>query len=175
MPFGVPWRTAAVGAVVVAAGAVGLVRGAMPQDSGTPTAPAAAGIVVSGAFVRQPAPPTDAAAAYFTVTNNTDEPETLEAVTSGAGRSTTLHTSAGGRMTALADGAVIPPHGRLVLSTGQEHVMIEQLFGPLEPGQTVNLELQFRRAGTIDVVAPVVALLAPAPTAAGAPSEGAPK
>jgi copper(I)-binding protein len=50
--------------------------------------------------------------------------------------------------------------------------MIEQLFGKLEPGQSVNLALTFERAGTIDVSAPVVALGAPAPTGSNAPSPG---
>ncbi len=172
MPFGVPWRAAAAAALVTVAGVLGLVGGATAQPGGGPgSAQPAQPIVVTGAYVRQPAPPTDAAAAYFTVRNNTDQPDTLLSVTSGAGRSTTLHTGAGGRMSELTDGAVIPAHGSLVLSVGQEHVMIEQLFGPLEPGQTVNLELQFRTAGTIDVSAPVVGLLAPAPTATSGASK----
>jgi len=55
--------------------------------------------------------------------------------------------------------------------------MIEKLFGPLKPGQSVNLALTFADAGTIDVSAPVIALGAPAPTgASSAPaSSGATK
>lgn len=36
-----------------------------------------AAIVVSDAYVRPPVPPTDAAAAYFTVRNTTGEPDRL--------------------------------------------------------------------------------------------------
>ncbi len=72
-----------------------------------------------------------------------------------------LHTAG---MSTDSDGAVIPAHGKLVLSTGKGHVMIEQLFGTLKPGQNVNLALTFERAGEIEVSAPVIALGAPAPT-----------
>jgi copper(I)-binding protein len=72
---------------------------------------------------------------------------------------------------------VIPAHGKLVLSTGKGHVMIEQLFGKLLPGQSVNLELVFVRAGPIDITAPVIALGAPAPgsSSTASPSTGATK
>jgi copper(I)-binding protein len=46
--------------------------------------------------------------------------------------------------------------------------MIQQLFGPLTVGSSVDLQLTFSRAGTIDVTAPVISLTAPPPT--GAPS-----
>jgi periplasmic copper chaperone A len=69
---------------------------------------------------------------------------------------------------------VIPPHGSLVLSTGKGHVMIEQLFGKLLPGQNVNLELTFARAEPVDVTARVIALGAPAPDGPP-PSSGATK
>ena len=36
--------------------------------------------------------------------------------------------------------------------------MIGGLFGPLKPGQTVDMELQFRDAGVVQVTAPVVAV-----------------
>jgi copper(I)-binding protein len=115
--------------------------------------------------VREPAPPTDAAAAYFTVVNSTDRPDRLVSVQSGAGQEASLHSTDGGRMSAMTEGAVIAPHGRLVLSVGGDHVMIEKLIGTLRPGQQVNLQLTFANAGVISVSAPVVALGAPAPTA----------
>jgi hypothetical protein len=39
------------------------------------------------------------------------------------------------------------------------------LYGTLKPGQTVNLQFTFAHAGEILVTAPVIAILAPAPTA----------
>lgn len=73
-----------------------------------------------------------------------------------------------------SSGATIPAHGELVLTLGQSHVMIEQLVAPLRAGDDVNINLDFRTAGTIDVVAPVIALGAPAPTGAPAQPSTAP-
>jgi copper(I)-binding protein len=50
---------------------------------------------------------------------------------------------------------VIPAHGRLVLSVGHGHVMIENVFGTLKPGDNVNMTLTFEKAGTININAPV--------------------
>jgi periplasmic copper chaperone A len=158
----IPWPALLGGTLVAAVGAAGLIRGAVPvatagSNSGSPP------IVVTNAYVREPAPPTDAAAAYFTVYNTSAQDDTLRSVTSGAGATSVLHSIVDGQMTAAAQGTVIPAHGSLVLSTGKGHVMIEQLFGKLQPGQTVNLELVFTKAGPIDITAPVIALGAPAP------------
>lgn len=172
----IPWPAAAAGVVLAAVGAAGLIRAAVPQAAATGGNSGADPIVVTNAYVRQPAPPTDAAAAYFTVFNTTDKPDRLTQVTSGAGATSVLHATVNGRMVVTPDGVVIPAHGTLVLSTGRGHVMIEQLFGPVLPGQNVNLELVFANAGPIDVTAPVIALGAPAPGESPAPaSSGATK
>jgi copper(I)-binding protein len=44
------------------------------------------------------------------------------------------------------------------------------LFGTLTAGQSVNLQLTFANAGPIEVTAPVIAIFAPAPTAAVPPA-----
>jgi copper(I)-binding protein len=132
-------------------------------DAGTAAAP----ITVTGAFVRAPAPPTKEAAAYFTVHNNSDSADRLVAVSTGAARESMLHTDVGGRMTMLMSGVRVPAHGTLVLTAGQDHVMLEHLVGTMRAGQSVQLTLTFQRAGTIDVTAPVIAPGAPAPTAPG--------
>jgi copper(I)-binding protein len=150
-------------------GMAGLVRGAVPQS----TAAASAGstsqspsIVVSGAYVREPATPNNAAA-YFTFFNTTGTDDTLTAVTSGAGGQAAVHADdAQGSMTEMATGLRIPAHGSVTLSPGKGHVMIERLYGTLRPGQTVNFQLTFARAGQIRVTAPVIAIAAPAPTTA---------
>lgn len=172
-----PWPALAAGTVIAALGAAGLVRAAMPQAAtGSSPAPSAAGpIAVTGAFVRAPAPPTQIAAAYFTVYNTTGTPDRLLSVESGAGASAMLHRDTpDGRMIPEPGGVVIPAHGTLVLTVGKQHVMIEGLYGKLLPGQTVNLELDFQNAGSIDVVAPVVSATAPAPTASPASPSGGP-
>ncbi len=159
-----PWPAVVGGVVVAAVGAAGLIRGAVPQSSASNSAPSQP-IVVSGAYVRAPVPPSDTAAAYFTVTNATGSPDRLSGVQTGAGAEAVLHTvGPDGSMSAAANGVVIPAHGSLTLSTGKGHVMIEHVFGTLKAGQHVNLELDFDDAGPIDVVAPVVAVGAPVPT-----------
>ena len=154
--------------VVIIAGGAGLIRGAQPLPVGAASLSSNSDpIVVSDAYVRASAPPTDAAAAYFTVFNTTAKPDVLETVVSGAGASSVLHVEKNGQMVVTAAGPVIPPHGSLVFSTGGGHVMIEQLYGPVRAGQSVSLELTFQNAGVVDVTAPVIALGAPAPTSGG--------
>jgi len=167
----IPVPIVACAAVVIIAGGAGLVRGAQPLPAGNPSSSSSSDpIVVSDAYVRASAPPTDAAAAYFTVFNTTGTPDRLETVISGAGASAVLHVEENGQMVVSAAGPVIPAHGSLVFSTGGGHVMIEQLYGPVRAGQSVSLELTFQNAGVVDVTAPVIALGAPAPTSGGGTS-----
>ena len=151
--------------VVAVVGLAGLIRGAVPQSAGGTGLGGAATdpIVVSGAYVREPASP-DVAAAYFTVYNTTGTDDTLASVATGAGEDASLMSDAGGTMTALATGLRIPAHSSVTLKPGKGHVMIERLLGPLRPGQYVNLQLTFANAGPINVSAPVIAINAPAPT-----------
>jgi copper(I)-binding protein len=157
------WPGVVGGLVVAALGAAGLIRGAvsLASDSGVS---AAGPIVVTNAYVRAPVPPTKTAAAYLTVTNTSGTDDRLLDVQTGAGATARLHTvGADGAMHAVAS-VVIPAHGSLVLSIGKGHVMIGQLFGTLQVGQTVDLELDFQNAGQIDVVAPVTAPGSPVPS-----------
>ena len=154
-----------IAAVLLAvAGLAGLVRGAEPLAPAASTANAAMEpqrpIVVSGAYVREPANGINAAA-YFTISNTTDTPEVLTAVTSGAGAQTTLHT---GSMRP-SGGLSIPARGAVTLSPGKGHVMIDKLYGPLRPGQSVNFQLTFSKSGQVLLTAPVIAVTAPVPTA----------
>lgn len=162
-----PWPAVAAGVTVAVVGASGLIRGAVPQSSGSGSSGAAEPIVVSGAFVRPPLPPNKTAAAYFTVYNTTGRDDRLLSVESGAGTDTVLHATG---MKPAPDGIAVPAHGRLVLTVGKGHVMIEGITGRLAPGQQVNLVLDFANAGSIDVAAPVIAYDRPAPTPSGVPS-----
>ena len=164
-----PVLVAVAGAVAVI-GLAGLIRGAVPLAAagggGSAPAPAAAPIVVTNAYVREPASP-DVAAAYFTISNTTDTDDTLISVDSGAGKSTSLHN---GSMAEMTDGLQIPAHSSVTLSPGNDHVMIEDLLGPLKPGQTVNLQLTFAHNIPLIVQAPVISINAPAPGALTSPS-----
>ena len=145
------------GTLVVALGAAGLIRGAMPQSPASAASSSGPGTIsVVGAYVVAPVPPVKLAAGYFTVYNTTSADDELQSVQTGAGSTAQLHVVVGGVMSAVAGGVTIPAHGSLALSVGKGHIMIGGLFGPLKPGQTVDMELQFRTAGTVEVTAPVV-------------------
>ncbi|HEX8093875.1 copper chaperone PCu(A)C, partial [Jatrophihabitans sp.] len=96
----------------------------------------------------------------------TATPDVLTTVASGAGEQTTLHTESSGGMQ-QSTGLSIPARGSVTLSPGKGHVMIEKLYGPLKPGQNVNFQLTFAKAGELLLTAPVIAVAAPAPTAEG--------
>ncbi|MDQ1740863.1 MAG: periplasmic copper chaperone [Pseudonocardiales bacterium] len=147
------------------AGLAGLVRGVSPQAAGSDAAAALPQepIVVSGAYVREPANGINAAA-YFTIYNTTGVPDVLTTVQSGAGAQTSLHIESSGAMHNSA-GLSIPARGSATLSPGKGHIMIEKLYGPLKPGQSVNFQLTFAKAGQLLLTAPVIAVTAPAPTA----------
>jgi copper(I)-binding protein len=151
------------GVVLAAVGVAGLARGATPQHSAGATPSVSDPIVVTNAYVHPPLPPSSEAAAYFTVYDTTGTPDVLESVSTGAGGQAVLHTVVGGVMTAVTGGVTIPAHGSLVLSVGTGHVMISDLFGPLKPGQIVDMELEFQNAGPVEVIAPVIAYGAPVP------------
>jgi periplasmic copper chaperone A len=156
---------AALAALVAAAGIAGLIRGAVPQSSsaGQPVAVATLNpIAITGAYVREPASPGDAAA-YLTITNNTDRDDTLLSVASGAGAKAEIHIDSS--MTQSATGLRIPAHSSVTLVPGKSHIMLEELYGPLSAGQTVNIELIFANQGGIVVTAPVIGVLAPTPSA----------
>jgi len=153
----IPWPAVVAAAIVGAAGVAGLVRAAQPETSDAAPAP----IVVSNAWVRPPAPPNHAAAAYFTVQNTTGHPDRLQSVTANVGSSAVLHSA---QMSLNTAGVLIPAHGRLVLSTGHGHVMIQQIRTQLRPGTTVDLQLRFAHAGVVPATARVIPLDAPDPT-----------
>jgi hypothetical protein len=120
--------------------------------------------VVTHAYVRAPVPPSRTAAAYFTVDNATGRADRLISVATDAGAESVLHTlNPDGSMSVVPNGVLIHAHSRLVLATGHGHVMIERVHRGIEPGRTVQLELDFRHAGVIHLAAPVIAVGAPVP------------
>ena len=161
-----PPLTLLLAGLAVLVGMAGLVRGSIPQTvAAVPATPAGASIVVGGAYLRVPANDLNTAA-YFIIYNTSSTADVLTSITSGAGGEVGLETyDTSGAMTGLASGLTIPPNSSVTLSPGKVHVMIQQLYGTLKAGQTVNFQLTFQRAGLVLVTAPVIGLLAPAPTA----------
>jgi copper(I)-binding protein len=143
------------GFLAVALGLVGLIRGAVHQSAGDQGSYAP--VTVVDAWVAAPVPPTKAAAAYFTVYNNSNSGVELLKVTTSAGATNTLHTVVDGTMTAVQGGLIIRAHSSLVLSVGEGHVMIEDLFGNLQAGDLVSMQLLFANLPPVNVTAKVYA------------------
>jgi len=160
-----PWPLFGAG-VVAAAGTAGLIVAAVPTSPAA-TPHRAGRVSVSDAYVRATLKGAKEAVAYFTVDNTTSRPDRIVGVATGAGLTAMLH---GPGMRPLRQAPVVPAHGALSLHTGGTHLMIGRLFGPLEAGQVVNIEVDFARAGAIDVVAKVIPYGAPPPGSGGSGS-----
>ena len=131
------------GVVVIALGIAGLIRGAVAPSTAKPVAGGGT-VVATDALVRVVS--TTTATASMTVYNTTSRADQIIGAQSGAGAQTTLYRSSIG----------VPAQGSVAL-TGARQVVIQQLYGPLRPGQYVNIELQLAVAGTVLVTARVVA------------------
>ncbi|PRZ29496.1 hypothetical protein CLV47_1335 [Antricoccus suffuscus] len=180
---GLPMRLV-VPVFAIALGIFAFVKGfdSPPKPAAAPVVPASAtragDIAVYGAYVREPASP-QTAAAYLVITNVGSKTDTLSSVSSGASATAMLHdVNTSGSTTAApsnaeqAEGAEtmtatpnvpIKPGQTITLKPGAGHIMLEGLIGPIVPGQTVNLLLNFNRAGGVVVVAPVIAIGATPP------------
>ena len=97
-------------------------------------------LVVSDLEVTRPLPGRHMSAAFFVVTNNTDESIRITAITSPQFASVEIHetsvTDGISRMRELEELAV-PPRGRVTLERGGKHLM---LMRPEELGDSVTLQ-----------------------------------
>ncbi len=97
--------------------------------------------------------------AYFTYTNSLDTPDTLISLSSDAARMTQLHESyrTGDGLSGMrpVSKPVLQPGEALVLEPGGLHVMLIHLRKDLSEGDTVQVRLQFRRAGKTTIHLPV--------------------
>ncbi len=106
----------------------------------------AGGVVVSEAWVRQPNPALGTASAFFTIENRTPVPIALVSVETPAARTVEMHETvmAGGVMSMRrVRGIPIPPQRTAKLEPGGLHLMLIGLVQPLEPGQRIDLVLEF--------------------------------
>ncbi|MCU0983643.1 MAG: copper chaperone PCu(A)C [Acetobacteraceae bacterium] len=97
-------------------------------------------------------------AAYMTIENTTATLDRLVAATSPAARVVELHTHMmdGGVMRMRPVTAIeVNPGEPAILRPGGLHVMLIDLTGPLQVGQTIPLTLRFEKAGEITVQVPV--------------------
>lgn len=111
---------------------------------------------VTDARIGRPTGPN--AALYLTVTSGSDD--SLIAASTAVAQRVELHESsmsAEGTMTMQpVEAFPVPASGSLVLEPGGLHLMLVEVE-PLEVGDTVEVQLEFADAGTVDVTAQVVA------------------
>ncbi|MEW2548017.1 copper chaperone PCu(A)C [Streptomyces sp. NPDC047002] len=121
---------------------------AKPAGGGAPK------LAVSGAYMPQPVG--DLAAGFLVVHNAGRGDDRLTSVTSPLSDSVSIHRTVDNRMVEVASFDV-PPGGTLDLARGGNHIMLMGIEHPPKQGQRVELDLHFRKTGTIKVTVPVKA------------------
>ncbi|MFI6374031.1 copper chaperone PCu(A)C [Streptomyces sp. NPDC050546] len=139
-------------AALVLTGALAL-AGCGGSDSGSDSADGKAELSVGSAYMPQPVSD-EMAAGFFTVTNKGGAADELTSVKSDVAGQVTVHETVGGAMQEVED-LKVPAHGELVLKSGGDHLMFEQLKRKPKEGQTVTVELRFARSGPVKVEMPV--------------------
>jgi periplasmic copper chaperone A len=141
--------------VLVAGSALAAEPAAAPP---TAALAAAARVSVEKAWVPQPPPGAEVAAAYFTLRNTGHAPAVLVDVSSPLASETMLHETkliGGESRMRMLERLVIPPGGAVTLTPGAIHVMLAGLRQPLMVGQQVPLVLRFADGQQIRVLARV--------------------
>ncbi|MEU6524535.1 copper chaperone PCu(A)C [Streptomyces sp. NPDC046924] len=134
-------------AAVAVAGALTL-AGCGTPGSGSTTAE----LSVDSAYMPQPV--SDLAAGFLVIDNKGGADDRLTSVSSDIADRVTVHETVDGSMREV-DGLDIPAHGRLVLESGGNHLMFEQLKRKPEQGQQVSVELRFAHSDPVTVEMPV--------------------
>ncbi|MFJ9657716.1 copper chaperone PCu(A)C [Streptomyces griseoflavus] len=110
-----------------------------------------ADLSVGSAYMPQPV--SDMAAGFLTITNDGDTADRLTSVTSDVGE-VTVHETVDGAMRQV-EALDIPANGSLVLESGGNHLMFEQLKQRPKQGQKVSVELRFDHSDPVTVEIPV--------------------
>lgn len=100
----------------------------------------------------------ESGAAYFTIRNTSDKPDTLLSVASPIAKSAVIHgtmQSEGAAGMAMIERLPVPPGEEVVLKPGGTHLMLEQLSQLPKPGERMPVTLIFSRAGTVTLQLPV--------------------
>jgi periplasmic copper chaperone A len=108
---------------------------------------------VSGGYVPQPAMD-DMAAGYFTVTNTGRADDQLTGVTSDVASDITMHRTQSDAMQEVKS-FTVPAQGKLVLSTGGNHLMLMGMTKKPTVGEKVSFVLHFAKSSPITVNVPV--------------------
>ena len=109
-------------------------------------------LTVGAAYMPQPV--SDLAAGFLTITNDGDAADRLTSVSSDVAGQVTVHETVDGAMREV-ESLDIPAHGSLVLESGGNHLMFEQLKRKPKQGQKVSVELRFAQSDPVTVELPV--------------------
>ncbi|HEY3859644.1 MAG TPA: copper chaperone PCu(A)C [Gammaproteobacteria bacterium] len=112
----------------------------------------------SQVWIRQSPPGVDVLAGYFSLTNLTDKPLTLNAVQSPDFGSVEMHRSFvkdGVEQMEAVPNVVIPAHGSVEFKPGAYHLMMLQAKKNLFAGDMVSLTLSFSDGSQLAILAPV--------------------
>lgn len=115
----------------------------------------AAGIVVSGAWVRAVPPVSKNSAGYLVIDNRSERDDALIGARVANARVTELHEMVrdGDSMTMRRhDEIAVPAGGKATLAPGGLHLMLIDLQRPLQVGEKLDGVLLFRHAGEMKVV-----------------------
>jgi periplasmic copper chaperone A len=112
---------------------------------------------ITGGFAYAPITQ-ESGAAYFTIRNTGDQPDTLVSVLSPIAKSAMIHgtmQSEGAAGMAMIERLPIPPGEEVTLKPGGTHLMLEQLSLLPKPGERMPVTLVFSRAGKVTLELPV--------------------
>ncbi|MEU2386133.1 copper chaperone PCu(A)C [Streptomyces sp. NPDC012461] len=141
------------GAALAVAGAL-VLTGCGGSDSGGKDSGGTPDLSVGSAYMPQPV--SDMAAGFLVITNKGGAADRLTSVDSDVAGSVTVHETVDGSMREV-DGLDIPANGRLVLESGGNHLMFEELKRKPKEGQKVSVELRFAQSDPVTVEIPVKA------------------
>lgn len=117
-------------------------------------------IAITDAYARSSTIMSASGAAFMVIENHSAADDRLVSAASDVAERVELHThkaDANGvmQMIAVPEGFVIPAGGSHALQRGADHVMFLGLTRPLEQGETVELTLEFEKAGEVVIEVPV--------------------
>ena len=128
-------------------------------------------INISLPFTRATLPNAPVGGGFLTIENEGPEADRLVSATSAVAGDTQIHEMAMEgevmKMRELPGGLEIPAGETVVLAPGGFHIMFMGLKQPFVEGETVPVTLTFEKAGSVEVLLPVEAAAADAPTAMG--------
>ncbi|MBU1334732.1 MAG: copper chaperone PCu(A)C [Alphaproteobacteria bacterium] len=126
-------------------------------------------INISLPFTRATLPNAPVGGGFLTIENTGTEADRLISATSTVAGDTQIHEMAMDgdvmKMRQLVDGLEIPAGETAVLAPGGFHIMFMGLKQAFVEGETVAVTLTFEKAGSVEVLLPVEATAADAPTA----------